>query len=122
MLIIEYSKYGDTISDFEYENWLNNVKHTLSTHKDEDIVFKVSTTLPIYAIRLAVVKDEIDYTKVKFKFEDVSGYKESSINEYGVLNYWPIDNVNLLIGNILTIAMKKRKEWRDMCREKTNRR
>jgi len=105
MITIEYTETGEAISDFNYEHWLNNVKNNL----DSNNVFKVSTSVPVYAVRLAIAKGEIDHTKVKFKYKD----RESSVNKYGVVNYWPAgfaDVIDILTSKIIETSIIKRKQ------------
>jgi len=104
MITIEYTDNGEAVSDFNYSEWLERVKNNV----DSNTTFKVSTSTPIFAIRLAIVKGEVDHKKIKFKYND----KESNVNEYGVFNYWPkgfADVTDVLVQNILSTAIKKKK-------------
>jgi len=80
MLTIEYCESGKSISDFDIESWVDYIVKV----KDLNLRFKVSTSLPIDAIRLAIVQGRLDYRKVVFAFED----KTMQVNEFGALLNW----------------------------------
>ena len=82
MITIEYCKHGKKVSDFEYEEWVEQV---LAKNPDEDFAFKVSTATPIDAIRVAIKKGKIDCKKVQFRFE---GW-DIAVDKHGHLEYWP---------------------------------
>ena len=81
MVTIEYSEYGQSVSDFDYGDWLDDVKENIESNR----TFSVSTGIPIHAIRLAICKGEIDCEKVFFKYLG----ETFQANEYGAFFHWP---------------------------------
>jgi hypothetical protein len=117
MITIEYTKYGTPVSDFETDKWMKMIVHCQNCDCDKlnkipDFNFCVSTSILFSVIRLAIVKGELDYKQIKFKFED----KIISINEYGAITDWPNGFADLDISlsqDILQLAMKKRKNEKE---------
>ena len=104
MITIEYSENGQAVSDFNYKDWLDNVKANVG----RDHTFIVSTSVPIYAVQLAIVRGEIDCSKIVFKYSN----EVFQANEYGAIPNRPFgfcDVENKLAEDILRFAMKKRK-------------
>lgn len=102
MITIEYCAEGEPVSDFNYEEWLNKVKSSNNS------CFKVSTSLAIDVIRLAILKKELYYNKIIFKYKD----QEIKANEYGTLKEWPkgFCDISMNIAfEILDLANKERK-------------
>ena len=85
MITIEYCAEGEPVSDFNYTEWLHKIKNSIVYGSLYDITFKVSTSLPINVIRLAIVKGELNYKDITFKYKD----KEFQTNQYGVIEKWP---------------------------------
>lgn len=109
MLTIEYCRDGDPISDFEAEEW---VREIINIEKnDSEFLSKVSTSLPIDLISLAVVDGKLNYKNVKFLFNG----EHMFINEYGVIQNQKIGfcdkSLNTVTKTILA-AINKRKEKR----------
>ena len=104
MIIIEYTERGQPVSDFNYGDWLDNVKRNI----DSDHTFVVSTSVPIAAIRLAIVRGEIDHSKIVFRYSD----EVFQANEYGAIPNWPsgfCDIENRFAEDILKCAMRKKR-------------
>ena len=104
MITIEYAENGQAVSDFNYKDWLDNVKANVG----RDHTFIVSTSVPIYAVRLAIVRGELDCSKIVFKYSN----EVFQANEYGAIPDRPFgfcDVENRLAEDILRFAMKKRK-------------
>lgn len=104
MIVIDYAEHGNPISDFNYGDWLYNVKKNL----DGDHTFVVSTSVPIAAIRLAIVRGEIDHTKIIFRYSN----EVFQANEYGAILNWPngfCDIESRFAEDILKCAMRKRR-------------
>jgi len=103
MIVIEYCKDGIPVSDFNYSDWLLTVKNTKADH-----IFKVSTSLPIDLVRLAIVRNELNHNNIAFKYcDDVF-----QANEYGAIQNWPVgfcDREISVSRDILQCAMRKRK-------------
>lgn len=104
MITIEYCENGTAVSDFNYSDWLYNViKNAKADH-----TFLVSTSLPINLVRLAIIRDELDYRHVYFLY---CGYSFQA-NEYGVISNWPhgfCDRDIAVSEDILRYATKKKK-------------
>lgn len=105
MITIEYCEDGSPVSDFYCEYFVDEIKAAID--EMEDFNFQVSTTLPIDYIRLAIVKGEIDCTKVALKFNN----EIIPINEYGAIVNYPKGMMKWCdVGEqILRTAMMKRK-------------
>lgn len=104
MIYIEYTEQGEPVSDFNYTKFVERVKQNID---NDDMLFQVSTSTPITAVRYAIAAGEIDYKKIIFLFND--GVFTS--NEYGCLQHWPAGfcDVELsLCEKILTTALRKR--------------
>jgi hypothetical protein len=104
MLTVEYTREGTPVNDFTYINWVYKVLH----YKNSDKVFCVSTSIAITAVRLEIVKGNLDCSKVVFKFGDKLLYA----NEYGAITNWPqgfCDTETRLCEEILRLAMAKKK-------------
>jgi hypothetical protein len=103
MIIIEYAEHGQAVSDFNYKDWLDNVKANVG----RDNTFIVSTSVPIYAVQLAIVRGELDCSKIVFKYSN----EVFQANEYGSIPNRPFgfcDVESRLAEDILRFAMKKR--------------
>ena len=106
MIIIEYCEHGTSVSDFNYSDWIYNVKKTTQNH-----TFCVSTQLPIDLVRLAIVRGELNHSDVTFLY--CGHYFQA--NEYGAIQDWPegfCDRITGVSEDILRCAMKKRKQER----------
>jgi hypothetical protein len=104
MITIEYAENGQAVSDFNYKDWLDNVKANIG----RDHTFIVSTSIPIYAVRLAIVLGEIDFNEIVFKYSN----EVFQANKYGAIERWPLGFCDLevnLATDILRYAMKKRR-------------
>jgi len=102
MIVIEYCEEGLPVSDFNYKDWLNLVKNTRVDH-----CFKVSTSLPIQLIRLAIVKGEISRDDIIFKYFE----NTFQANQYGAIANWPLGFCDREIGiceEIIRCAFKKK--------------
>jgi hypothetical protein len=103
MITIEYCEDGIAVSDFNYQVWIDTVKSMKGDH-----CFRVSTSLPIDLVRIAILKDEILYSNVNFKYEG----KLLQPNQYGSLSDWPFGFCGVeadMCGQILRLAAAKRK-------------
>ncbi len=85
MIDIEYCKSGESVSDFEVEEWFSQILEDIQMVQDISIYRSVSTTLPIDRVRAAILEGELDYKNVRFVFKD----KIIKSNEYGALSEWP---------------------------------
>lgn len=102
MVTIEYNKNGFPVSDFDIEKFVQGIKNGINY----DCVFRISNQLPILGVRLAICKNEIDFQKIQFKFED----KIASVNEYGVISCTPWEDLEFeLSEELISTAMKKAK-------------
>lgn len=92
MIIIEYCRNGEAISDFNYQDFIKSIKKSISkTHNKREFpeitegLFRVSTSLPISAIKLEIAKGNINHKEIQFKFKD----KLFQPNKYGAILDWP---------------------------------
>ena len=120
MITIEYSKEGRAISDFEYEQEVNYIKKRIKNDvspveyiadKTEEIII-ISNSVLVHALRLAIVRGEIDPEQIQFKFKD----KTFKANKYGVIMDWPEGFCDIYLyfsKNILRTAMDMRKKERE---------
>jgi len=102
MVTIEYCREGLPVSDFDYDEFLDLVKLNI----DNDRTFRVSTTIPIYAVRLEIVRGKIDCKKVVFRYFDCL----LMANEFGTIKDWPkgfADKLNALSEDLLRVACQK---------------
>ena len=109
MITLEYCEDGEPVSDFNYRHWLEKFTLTIRAGLDIDANYKVSTSLPIIAVRHEIAKGEIDHQKIIFKF----GEHHLRSNEYGVMDNWPEGYCDIdldLCSKILRLGAKKRKE------------
>jgi hypothetical protein len=88
-LRIYYQKNGKAVSDFEIEEWFDNLrpwweKEPKPTDNASLNVY-VSTSPPIWRVLLAIVEDELDCNEVVFIFEG----KELRSDPYGAMKDWP---------------------------------
>lgn len=114
MIVIEFSKTGEAISDFEYKNFVNLVKKAIEYSDYE--YFNVSTSIPINAIRAAICKNEIDYKDITLRFNG----KDFQTNEYGRIDEWPngfCDAEQIVIEDLLYYAMNKSRKLREQRNE-----
>jgi len=106
MITIEYCEHGNPVSDFNYSDWIHDVKKTTQDH-----TFRVSTQLPIDLVRLAIVRGELSHSDVTFLY---CGHCFQA-NEYGAIQSRPTGFCDRITGaseDILRCAMKKRKQER----------
>jgi hypothetical protein len=110
MIIITYCKEGKPISDFECEDFLNEVKLTIQYLAIQDsFFFDVSTSGPIYIVKKAIAENEIDYKKIQFVFN----HQVLEPNYYGAIINHPkgfADFECQCSESILRAAMKKREK------------
>ena len=107
-ITIEYCPDGLAISDFAIKSWEQRMIQNYQL--GQDALYKVSTILPMYAVRIAVVAG---YIKVDDVIFIVDG-KSTKINKYGAnLDGQIPDPANGYAFEILTLAMKKRKAERE---------
>ena len=83
MIYIEYTEHGLAVSDFHYEKWLNQLKTHLK--KTKSVITRVSTSIPITALRLAICRGEIDNTRIAFVYKD----KVFQADKDGRIDNWP---------------------------------
>lgn len=82
MVTVVYCQDGLPVTEWNIDKWVT----TFLSKKELDITFKVSTELPILAVRKAIATDEISNEKVQFQV----GERLIHLNEFG--NYpmgWP---------------------------------
>lgn len=79
MVIIEYSKNGHPISDFD----LDNLVEAICNLSNAKLIY--STSNIFFALKLAIVKRQIDCEKIKFEFNG----QILNINKYGAIEDWP---------------------------------
>jgi len=109
MIRIEYCKTGERINDFEVEEWVAGLR-------DGD--YSVSTSVPIWAVKLAVVSGRLSASNVVFIYKG----KEVPINEYGAMLDWPDGMANAeerYSCKIIQLARDKRKREKE-CAVKKN--
>lgn len=112
MMKFEYCKEGKAISDFDINDFLKYVTDCLNNHRITDMTFKISTSPPFEAIRLAIVEGKIDFNKIQFLFNG----RIITINKYGAITDWPdgfCDLSCIMAENILRGAFKIRKAERE---------
>ena len=68
MVIIEYCKTGEAISDFKCKSFVEKIRD-YSIISTVDKVFPISTENVIPFIRSAILRGEINKDKIKFLFE-----------------------------------------------------
>ena len=104
MIIIRYAQDGQSVSDFDYKEWLNNVIDSIKNN--ENRTFVISTSIPVTAVRLAVCRGDIASEKIAFQYLD----KFIFVNKYGALPDWPTgfaDAEVALMEKILECATEK---------------
>ena len=104
MIVIEYAEHGQPVSDFNYGDWLDNIKRNINN----DHTFVVSTSVPISAIRLAICRGEIDGAKIVLRYFN----EVFQADEYGALPIWPkgfADIESRFAEDILRCAMRKKR-------------
>ena len=82
MVTVIYCQDGLPVTEWNIDKWVA----TFLSKKDTDSTFRVSTELPILAVRKAIASDEVSYDDVQFQV----GERLIKLNEYG--NYpmgWP---------------------------------
>lgn len=116
MIIVQYSSWGDPVSDFRCEDWMKSVLRTAKWLKNGETLnetYHVSTSLPFDYIRLAIVEGHIDCEHVLFQYNDGNGnIQDIKVNEYGAITDWPdgfCDRHIDIAEKILKEATKKRK-------------
>lgn len=68
MITIEYCEEGNPVSDFHCRLFVDNVK-CLIENGNQDYTIKTSTNLVLDFLRLAIIKEEINYKDVVVKFK-----------------------------------------------------
>ncbi len=81
MITIEYSEEGKACSDFDCEKYIKNLKDLESL----DRKYTTSSSIVILAIRAAIARGELDFTKIQFKFDDHILQPDKD----GRMEYWP---------------------------------
>ena len=83
MLIVEYTEKGTPVSDFNYKEWVKEVKGAYE-QAPGDIVFKVSTEIAIQAIRVEIVQGNLSHKEVVFRYNNT----DLGVTKAGKMN-WP---------------------------------
>lgn len=85
MLVVQYSKEGKAISDFEVESFVMSLKPVIEEIVEYEI--DVSSEIVILCLRLFVKRGIINHKNVCFHFEGTDIY----IDKFGNLSEWPKD-------------------------------
>lgn len=107
MIEIEYCRDGVAVSDFEAAGWADYVVRRAGPC-GHCLRHRVSTSLPVHMVRLAIVTGKLRAEDVAFVFEG----KVFSANEYGAIPEWPRGFAELggdVMEGILRAALDKRK-------------
>ena len=105
-IVVEYCAEGDPVSDFAVADWSYNFLRGSQTH------YRVSTSLPIDAVRLMIVQGKLDAEDVTFSYSGLV----FQANRYGAIPDWPIgfaDRSGAYAHDILLAATKKLQKERD---------
>jgi hypothetical protein len=108
MITIEYCAAGEAVSDFDWQAWVDKIM----CHKDQNLRWEVSTTLPINAVRLLIAQDKLNTEEVIFKYKGL----RVVVNEYGAILDWPQGfcmGDQHIVEDILRNGIRKRKEKYD---------
>jgi len=84
MIIVEYSKDGIPINDFEVKDYVKRI-----INENNDIQIFVSNEIVINFFRVYVREGLISHKDIKFIIDG----KESLINKYGILQEFPKNTV-----------------------------
>lgn len=106
-IIIEYSKNGVAINDFETDAFVADVISNIGNGKD----YIVSSSVAITALRLAIVEEKMKSDDIKILFYGKCGWEEVKINKYGAIVNCPknfCDTEIIMCEKILTLAKKKK--------------
>jgi hypothetical protein len=83
MITIEYTKEGEAVSDFGCDDYVNIIRNDILDGENSE--YDVSTSIVILAIRAAIARGELDFTKIQFKFDDHILHPDKD----GRMEYWP---------------------------------
>lgn len=87
MIIIKYCKGGEIVSDFDCYFRAETIKKIENENRIDNkiTVFHFASSNIINAIRLEIVRENIDYKTCWFVYK----HKYFRANEYGVISDWP---------------------------------
>lgn len=85
MITIEYCEEGRAVSDFAVESWLEDIMRFKERWPGQDWWSKVSSAIPVTAMRHAIVTGKITCEDVTFVFAG----KSFQANKYGAIPDWP---------------------------------
>ena len=109
MITVKYSEGGLPYSDFMLDNFIKGL--VLDQQEGLDMFYEVSTENVIFAVKLAIVKDILDYNQIQFEWQGV----KFQANRYGAIPCWPdgfADIIPNMCEQILMLATQKRKRDR----------
>jgi hypothetical protein len=70
MVTVNYTSKGNSISDFELDEFVLDVEMSIALHEVKE--FRVSSSVAIDALRLAILEGRIDQMSISFKIENVT--------------------------------------------------
>lgn len=106
--IFDYSTNGVAVSDFKISfmlsKYIDFINNKINKYKNP-VVIKFSTSNIFYALREKIIKGDIDYKLIVFRFKG----KDFTINEYGIID-WPegFCDVELNLAKNISDAIKAR--------------
>lgn len=106
MLKIKFHKDGICMSDEIIEEWIDNLITRYSFTNDYEVT--ISNEIIVDAIRLRVIKGEINYKEIEFDYKEQKLY----LNEYANFSEYPEGFCTMglnIVMQILNLQRKKRK-------------
>lgn len=91
MITIEYCKDGTPISDFEMDEFVNDIKKLIENNVTKTL--KISNELVIRYIQFEILKNEIDYRNIVLKFEG----KIIEFDEDGIMKDYPVNLLTVYV-------------------------
>lgn len=91
MITLVYGPVGETVNDFNYKEWIEDL--AAKDWANKDIKIRVSARLPVLLVQIAIIKEDILHDYVEFTtLEDIKdGWKPIKFNKYGR----PTENMNV---------------------------
>jgi hypothetical protein len=112
MLKIKFHKDGICIPDEAIEGWIDNLINLYNYYKkdyDEKCKISISNEIIVDAIRLRVLKGDIDYKEIEFEYKGQKLY----LNEYANFSEYTEEFCTMglnIVTQILNLQRKKRKD------------
>ena len=114
MITIKYSEGGQAYSDFNLDAFIKMIK--LDQVDNFSMKYEVSTSNIIYAVKLAVVRGDLDPEQIQFDWQG----QIITVNKFGSLNDWPkyfADIDARMCEEIIRSAIKMRKKEKALANE-----